>query len=246
MLSHEISKAHGAAGLPDGSIDLSFTGSAGNSLGAFLARGVTVRVFGDANDYVGKGLSGGRIVVRPAEDAAPDFVAEDNIIAGNVICYGATAGEVFLRGMVGERFCVRNSGVTAVVEGVGDHACEYMTGGRVVVLGPTGRNVAAGMSGGVAYFYDPRGVLAENLNAELVDTEELTSEDVEFLHGIVERHVEETDSARGREILGGWAQNVNHFAKVMPRDYKRVLLAIEQAEKDGRNVDEAIMEAANG
>ena len=246
MLSHEISKAHGGAGLPEGSIDLSFTGSAGNSLGAFLASGVTVRVFGDANDYVGKGLSGGRIVVRPAEDAAPDFAAENNIIAGNVICYGATAGEVFLRGIVGERFCVRNSGVTAVVEGVGDHACEYMTGGRVVVLGETGRNVAAGMSGGVAYFYDPQGVLPENLNVELVDTDELTSEDVEFLRGIVERHVEETDSARGREILGGWAQNVNHFAKVMPRDYKRVLLAIEQAEKDGRNVDEAIMEAANG
>jgi glutamate synthase (NADPH/NADH) large chain len=246
MLSHEISKAHGGAGLPEGSIDLSFTGSAGNSLGAFLASGVTVRVFGDANDYVGKGLSGGRIVVRPAEDAAPDFAAENNIIAGNVICYGATAGEVFLRGIVGERFCVRNSGVTAVVEGVGDHACEYMTGGRVVVLGETGRNVAAGMSGGVAYFYDPQGVLPENLNVELVDTDELTSEDVEFLRGSVERHVEETDSARGREILGGWAQNVNHFAKVMPRDYKRVLLAIEQAEKDGRNVDEAIMEAANG
>ncbi|MFN7244162.1 MAG: glutamate synthase-related protein, partial [Dietzia cercidiphylli] len=143
MLSHEISKAYGAAGLPDGSIDLTFTGSAGNSFGAFLAAGVTQRVFGDANDYVGKGLSGGRIVVRPALDAAPDFVAEDNIIAGNVICYGATSGEIYLRGMVGERFCVRNSGVTAVVEGVGDHACEYMTGGQVVVLGSTGRNVAA-------------------------------------------------------------------------------------------------------
>jgi glutamate synthase (NADPH/NADH) large chain len=246
MLSHEISKAHGAAGLEDGSIDLTFTGSAGNSFGAFLAAGVTQRVFGDANDYVGKGLSGGRIIVRPALDAAPDFVAEDNIIAGNVICYGATGGEIFLRGIVGERFCVRNSGVTAVVEGVGDHACEYMTGGRVVVLGATGRNVAAGMSGGVAYFYDPDGELPGNLNGELVDIETLTSEDVEFLHHIMERHVEETDSTRAREILSGWAQNVNHFAKVMPRDYKRVLLAIEQAEKDGRNVDEAIMEAANG
>lgn len=246
MLSHEISKAYGAAGLPDGSLDLTFTGSAGNSFGAFLAAGVTQRVLGDANDYVGKGLSGGRIVVRPALDAAPDFVAEDNIIAGNVIGYGATGGELFLRGMVGERFCVRNSGVTAVVEGVGDHACEYMTGGRVVVLGATGRNVAAGMSGGVAYFYDPRGELPGNLNGELVDLEQLTTDDVEFLRGIVERHVAETDSARGREILGGWAQKVTHFAKVMPRDYKRVLLAIEQAEKDGRNVDDAIMEAANG
>jgi glutamate synthase (NADPH/NADH) large chain len=246
MLSHEISKAHGAAGLPDGSIDLTFTGSAGNSFGAFLAAGVTQRVFGDANDYVGKGLSGGRIIVRPALDAAPDFVAEENIIAGNVICYGATGGEIFLRGIVGERFCVRNSGVTAVVEGVGDHACEYMTGGKVVVLGSTGRNVAAGMSGGVAYFYDPHGELPGNLNGELVDIEALTKDDVEFLHGIVERHAEETDSARAGEILAGWAQNVNHFAKIMPRDYKRVLLAIEQAEKDGRNVDEAIMEAANG
>ncbi|MBB1029784.1 glutamate synthase large subunit [Dietzia sp. SLG310A2-38A2] len=246
MLSHEISKAYGAAGLPDGSIDLTFTGSAGNSFGAFLAAGVTQRVFGDANDYVGKGLSGGRIVVRPALDAAPDFVAENNIIAGNVICYGATSGEIYLRGMVGERFCVRNSGVTAVVEGVGDHACEYMTGGQVVVLGSTGRNVAAGMSGGVAYFYDPDGQLPVNLNDELVEIEELLTEDVEFLHRIVERHAAETDSARAREILSGWAQNVNHFAKIMPRDYKRVLLAIEQAEKDGRNVDEAIMEAANG
>ena len=246
MLSHEISRTHGAEGLPDGSIDLTFTGSAGNSLGAFLASGVTLRVDGDANDYVGKGLSGGRIVVRPAPDAAPDFVAENNIIAGNVICYGATAGEVFLRGIVGERFCVRNSGVIAVVEGVGDHACEYMTGGRVVVLGATGRNVAAGMSGGVAYFYDPDGALPDNLNGDLADIEELTADDVEFLQGIIQRHVDETGSARGRELLGGWAQNVNHFAKVMPRDYKRVLLAIEQATKDGRNVDEAIMEAANG
>lgn len=207
---------------------------------------MTLRVDGDANDYVGKGLSGGRIVVRPAPDAAPDFVAENNIIAGNVICYGATAGEVFLRGIVGERFCVRNSGVIAVVEGVGDHACEYMTGGRVVVLGATGRNVAAGMSGGVAYFYDPDGALPDNLNGDLADIEELTADDVEFLQGIIQRHVDETGSARGRELLGGWAQNVNHFAKVMPRDYKRVLLAIEQATKDGRNVDEAIMEAANG
>ena len=246
MLSHRISTAHGAAGLPAGSIDLTFTGSAGNSLGAFLAGGVTLRVRGDANDYVGKGLSGGRIVVRPPDDASPDFRAGDNIIAGNVIGYGATAGELFLRGVVGERFCVRNSGATAVVEGVGDHACEYMTGGRVVVLGPTGRNVAAGMSGGVAYFYDPTGELAGNLNGEMVDIEDLTGEDVERLHADVRQHAEETDSDRARDILSGWAQNVNHFAKVMPRDYKRVLLAIEQANKNGRNVDEAIMEAAHG
>ena len=246
MLSHEITRARGAEGLPDGTLDLTFRGSAGNSLGAFLVRGVTERVFGDANDYVGKGLSGGRIVVRPSEDAAPGFVAEENIIAGNVICYGATSGEVYLRGIVGERFCVRNSGVDAVVEGVGDHACEYMTGGHVVVLGRTGRNVAAGMSGGVAYFYDPDGELPSNLNTELVEVEDMEPEDVEKVHELVTRHAEETDSPLARTILAGWSQNVNHFAKVMPRDFKRVLQAIEQATQDGRNVDEAIMEAANG
>lgn len=246
MLSYEISKAHGARGLEPGSIDLTFTGSAGNSFGAFMQRGVTARVFGDANDYVGKGLSGGRIIVRPPREVAEGFVAEHNIIAGNVIGYGATSGEMFLRGIVGERFCVRNSGVTAVVEGVGDHACEYMTGGRVVVLGETGRNVAAGMSGGIAYFYDPDGALETNLNTELVDIEALESGDADFLHAIVTQHQELTDSTLAASILGGWSQNVTSFKKVMPRDYKRVLLAIEQAEKDGRNVDEAIMEAANG
>jgi len=153
LLGYEITRRHGGAGLPDGTIDLTFRGSAGQSFGAFVPRGVTMRLFGDTNDYLGKGLSGGRIVVRPAEDAP--FAAEENIIAGNVILYGATAGDVFLRGQVGERFCVRNSGAIAVVEGVGDHACEYMTGGRVVVLGPTGRNFGAGMSGGIAYVYDP-------------------------------------------------------------------------------------------
>ncbi len=156
MLGHELTKRYRGEGLPDDTIEITFTGSAGQSFGAFLPRGITLRLHGDANDYVGKGLSGGRIVVRPPLDAHPDFVAEDNVIAGNVILYGATGGELFLRGVVGERFCVRNSGATAVVEGVGDHACEYMTGGRVVVLGPTGRNFAAGMSGGIAYVYDPR------------------------------------------------------------------------------------------
>ena len=153
LLGYEITRRHGGAGLPDGTIDLTFTGSAGQSFGAFVPRGVTMRLLGDANDYLGKGLSGGRIIVRPPEESP--FAAEENIMAGNVILYGATAGEVFLRGQVGERFCVRNSGAIAVVEGVGDHACEYMTGGRVVVLGPTGRNFGAGMSGGMAYVYDP-------------------------------------------------------------------------------------------
>ena len=155
MLGHELTKRHGGLGLPDDTIDVTFTGSAGQSFGAFVPSGITLRLDGDANDYVGKGLSGGRLIVRPPLDAPTDFVAEENIIAGNVILYGATGGEVFLRGVVGERFCVRNSGATAVVEGVGDHGCEYMTGGRVVVLGPTGRNFGAGMSGGIAYVYDP-------------------------------------------------------------------------------------------
>ncbi len=175
LLGHEITKRHGGAGLPDGTIDLTFTGSAGQSFGAFVPRGVTLRLHGDANDYLGKGLSGGRIVVRPP-DGSP-FAAEENIVAGNVILYGATAGEVFLRGQVGERFCVRNSGAIAVVEGVGDHACEYMTGGRVVVLGPTGRNFGAGMSGGVAFVWDPAGRLASAYNGEMVDLEPLSTED---------------------------------------------------------------------
>ncbi len=160
MLGHEVTKAYGGQGLPDGTIDITFDGSAGNSFGAFVPRGITLRVYGDANDYVGKGLSGGRIVVRPSDNAPQDYVAEDNIIGGNVILFGATSGEAYLRGVVGERFAVRNSGAHAVVEGVGDHGCEYMTGGKVVVLGRTGRNFAAGMSGGVAYVYDPHGEFA--------------------------------------------------------------------------------------
>ena len=173
MLGHEVTKAHGGQGLPDGTIDITFDGSAGNSFGAFLPKGITLRVYGDANDYVGKGLSGGRIVVRPSENAPADYVAEDNIIAGNVILFGATSGQAFLRGQVGERFAVRNSGAHAVVEGVGDHGCEYMTGGKVAILGPTGRNFAAGMSGGIAYVYDPHGTLSDNLNAEMVELERL-------------------------------------------------------------------------
>ncbi len=244
MLGHEVTKAYGAAGLPDGTIRIDFTGSAGNSFGAFVPKGISLRLEGDANDFVGKGLSGGRIVVRPAAKTAEGFVAEDNIIAGNVIGFGATAGQIFLRGVVGERFCVRNSGVTAVVEGVGDHGCEYMTGGRVVVLGETGRNFAAGMSGGVAYVYDPAGNLSSNLNRELVDIEELDGEDITFLRDIIGEHRNETDSPVAAAILADF--DAASFAKVMPRDYKRVLLAIEAAERDGRDVNDAIMEAAHG
>ncbi len=249
MLGHEVTKAHGGQGLPDGTIDITFDGSAGNSFGAFLPSGITLRVYGDANDYVGKGLSGGRIVVRPSESAPSGFVAEDNIIAGNVILFGATSGHAFLRGQVGERFAVRNSGAHAVVEGVGDHGCEYMTGGKVVILGPTGRNFAAGMSGGMAYVYDPRGVLPDHLNAEMVELEELggaTSEDAGWLHDIITAHVDATDSAVGRRVLSDWESELEHFVKVMPRDYKSVLAAIAQAERTGGNVDEAIMAAARG
>ncbi|PZU04347.1 MAG: glutamate synthase large subunit [Gordonia sp. (in: high G+C Gram-positive bacteria)] len=246
MLGHEITKAYGANGLPDGTVIIDFHGSAGNSFGAFVPKGVTLRLKGDANDFVGKGLSGGRIVIAPADNAPEGFVAEGNIIAGNVIGFGATSGEILLRGVVGERFCVRNSGVTAVVEGVGDHGCEYMTGGRVIVLGPTGRNFAAGMSGGIAYVYDPDGVLESNLNTELVQPEPLEDEDLEFLEGIVNKHRNETGSPVAARILEDWESNVGRFVKVMPRDYKRVLLAIASAEKDGRNVDEAVMEAARG
>jgi glutamate synthase (NADPH/NADH) large chain len=211
-----------------------------------VPRGITLRVYGDANDYVGKGLSGGRIVVRPSDNAPQDYVAEDNIIGGNVILFGATSGEVYLRGVVGERFAVRNSGAHAVVEGVGDHGCEYMTGGKVVILGHTGRNFAAGMSGGMAYVYDPDGELPYNLNAEMVELETLDEDDLEYLHGAIQAHVDATDSAVGQRILADWADQQRHFVKVMPRDYKRVLQAIAEAERDDVDVDKAVMAAAHG
>jgi glutamate synthase domain-containing protein 3 len=249
MLGHEVTKAYGGQGLPDGTIDITFDGSAGNSFGAFVPKGITLRVYGDANDYVGKGLSGGRIVVRPSDHAPADYVAEDNIIAGNVILFGATSGQVFLRGQVGERFAVRNSGAHAVVEGVGDHGCEYMTGGKIAILGPTGRNFAAGMSGGIAYVYDPEGSLPDNLNAEMVELESLDDEDVQWLRDMIQAHVDATDSAVGARILNDWKKNVKHFAKVMPRDFKRVLEAIADAQQRGADENEtadAIMAAASG
>ncbi|MFI7032030.1 glutamate synthase large subunit [Microbispora rosea] len=241
MLGHEVTKRYGGAGLPDNTIDVSFTGSAGNSFGAFVPRGVTLRLTGDANDYLGKGLSGGRIVVRPHPDAP--FEAETQVISGNVGLYGATSGEVFVRGIVGERFCVRNSGATAVVEGVGDHGCEYMTGGRAVVLGPIGRNFAAGMSGGVAYVLDLR---AERVNREMVELEALDDDDAEFLREIVEKHFAETGSTVAKALLAEWDAALGRFSKVMPSDYKRVLLARAAAEAEGRDIDEAVMAAAHG
>ena len=244
MLGSEVTRRYGAAGLPEHTIQIHFRGSAGNSFGAFVPKGMSLRVEGDANDYLGKGLSGGNISVFPDRDAPAAFVAEDNIIAGNVILYGATAGTVHLRGVVGERFCVRNSGATAVVEGVGDHACEYMTGGRVVVLGPTGRNFGAGMSGGVAYIWDPKDVFASLLNREMVDIDPLTEDDRTWLHQIVSAHLAETGSCVAQRLLRDWADTLGDFVKVMPQDYKRVLRARTVAEAEGRNVDDAIMAAA--
>jgi glutamate synthase (NADPH/NADH) large chain len=242
LLGSEISRRFGAAGLPDDTISLTFTGSAGQSFGAFVPRGVTMRLYGDANDYFGKGLSGGRLIVRPQLEAV--FAAEEQIIAGNVILYGATGGEVFIRGQVGERFCVRNSGAVAVVEGVGDHGCEYMTGGRVVVLGPTGRNFAAGMSGGIAYIYDPERTFGQRVNLDMVDVETLDGEDSFTVSNLIERHAVETDSAMAARILERWELERREFVKVVPRDYRRIMEAARLAEAEGRPVDEAIMEAA--
>jgi glutamate synthase (NADPH) large chain len=241
MLGHEVTRKWGGAGLPDDTIDVTFTGSAGQSFGAFVPRGITLRLIGDANDYLGKGLSGGRITVQPSPGSP--FRAEEHIVAGNVALYGATSGEMFVRGVVGERFCVRNSGALAVVEGVGDHGCEYMTGGRVVVLGATGRNFAAGMSGGIAYVLD---LALQRINPEMVEIEPLTHEDGDFLRSTVERHMTETGSAVAERLLTDWDDAIERFTKIMPRDYKRVLLARAAAEADGRDIDAAIMAAAHG
>ncbi|MEK7422730.1 MAG: glutamate synthase large subunit [Actinomycetota bacterium] len=247
MLGHAVTKRYGGAGLPDDTIRVRFRGSAGQSFGAFLPSGITLELEGDANDYVGKGLSGGRIIVRPDRRSA--LVAEDNVVAGNVIAYGATGGTIHLRGTVGERFCVRNSGAVAVVEGVGDHGCEYMTGGRVVVLGPTGRNFGAGMSGGIAYVFDPDDVFAAKLNREMVELEQLDAEDAELLAGLLADHVRLTGSAVAERVLADWPDQVGRFKRVMPRDYARVLGVMKRAEAEG--LDEAatldrVMEASRG
>ncbi len=244
MLGNRVTSRYGGAGLRDDTIVVDFIGSAGMSFGAFLPSGVTLRLEGDANDYVGKGLSGGRIVVYPPT-LAP-LIAEDNIIAGNVILYGATGGEVYIRGVVGERFCVRNSGAMAVVEGVGDHGCEYMTGGRAIVLGGTGRNFAAGMSGGIAYVLDEVGDFPTKVNMEMVDLDPLDGEDRAFLRTHVERHLTETGSAVAKRLLRDWDAALRSFVKVMPKDYKRVLEAARSAEERGEPVIDAIMAAAHG
>ncbi|WP_284581758.1 glutamate synthase large subunit [Streptomyces sp. 2P-4] len=243
MLGHEVTKKFGGAGLPDDTIDLTFTGSAGQSFGAFLPKGVTLRLEGDANDYVGKGLSGGRIVVRP--DRGADHLAEYSTIAGNTIGYGATGGEMFLRGRTGERFCVRNSGALVVSEGVGDHGCEYMTGGTAVVLGETGRNFAAGMSGGVAYVVD---LDRDNVNAgNLGAVEALSDEDRQWLHDVVRRHQEETGSTVAAKLLADWSAAADRFSKIIPTTYKAVLAAKDAAERAGLSESETtekMMEAA--
>jgi glutamate synthase (NADPH/NADH) large chain len=244
MLGAELTRRHGADGLPDGTIDVTFEGSAGQSFGAFVPRGIMLRLEGDANDYFGKGLSGGTLVLRPPRTAK--FEAEENIIAGNVILYGATGGNVFIRGVVGERFCVRNSGATAIVEGVGDHGCEYMTGGRAVILGPIGRNFAAGMSGGYAFVWDTDRSLYRRMNHEMVDIDPLDEDDIDWLRGLVTMHMELTGSPVAERILSKWWRNVEQFTKIFPKDYKRVLEAQRDAIERGVDVDDAIMAAARG
>ncbi|MFD8517470.1 glutamate synthase large subunit [Streptomyces antimycoticus] len=243
MLGHEVTRTFGGAGLPDDTIDITFTGSAGQSFGAFVPRGVTLRLEGDANDYVGKGLSGGRIVVRP--DRGADHLAEYSTIAGNTLAYGATGGEMFLRGRVGERFCVRNSGATVVSEGVGDHGCEYMTGGHALVLGPTGRNFAAGMSGGIAYVID---LDPDNVNVDLRGAlGALDDTDKQWLHDAVRRHHEETGSTVASALLDDWETALTRFSKIIPATYQAVLAAKDAAERAGLSESETtekMMEAA--
>ena len=241
ILGNEITKHHWE-GLPEDTIHLHFQGSAGQSFGAFVPRGVTLELEGEANDYVGKGLSGGKLIVYPPRQST--FIPAENIITGNVAFYGATSGEAFIRGQAGERFCVRNSGVTAVVEGVGDHGCEYMTGGRTVVLGLTGRNFAAGMSGGIAYVLDEVGDFPSRCNREMVDLETLKdSEEIRDLRDLIQRHIDYTSSALGERILSHWEEMVPRFVKVMPRDYKRVLQHIQTALAAGLTGDEALTAA---
>ncbi|MEQ8953391.1 MAG: glutamate synthase subunit alpha, partial [Gammaproteobacteria bacterium] len=222
MLSNEVCKRFGADMLPDDTINIKFRGSAGQSLGAWLAKGISITVEGDANDYVGKGLSGGRIVIYPPREST--FKPEENVIAGNVILYGATSGECYIRGIAAERFAVRNSGAHAVIEGIGDHGCEYMTGGRVVVLGPCGRNFGAGMSGGVAYVWDRDGDFAKLCNTETFELEKISiAEDILELKKLIENHLRYTESTVAKAILDNWEASLAQFVKVMPTDYKRVM-----------------------
>ena len=241
MLGTEITRKFGGAGLPSDTIDITFHGSAGQSFGAFIPSGLTLRLYGDSNDYVGKGLSGGRIIIRPDERAG--FASGENVIAGNVIGYGATSGELLISGKVGERFCVRNSGAHAVVEGVGDHGCEYMTGGTVLVLGKTGRNFAAGMSGGVAFVLDLDPAL---VNTEMVDLLTLTDKYEEFVKTSISKFFAETGSKVAHELLNDWDKSKNRITLIMPRDYARVMEVMAKAQREGLPVESAVMAAING
>ena len=225
LLSNEISKIYGSAGLPDNTINYKFKGSAGQSFGAFATKGISFELEGEANDYVGKGLSGAQLAIYPAEKAT--FTPEDNIIIGNVALYGATSGEVFIRGMAGERFAVRNSGATTVVEGIGDHGCEYMTGGRALILGSTGRNFAAGMSGGIAWVYDPERTFAENCNTEMVDLDPLSIQDEEQILALLRKHIHLTGSKVAQDLFKNWKDASGKFVKVYPKEYKKVLEKLE-------------------
>ena len=232
----------GAKGLPEDTIRLKFTGSAGQSFGAFVTHGMALSIEGDANDYFGKGLSGGKLIIYPPANAT--FVAEENMIVGNVALYGASAGEVYIRGMAGERFAVRNSGVTAVVEAIGDNGCEYMTGGNVVVLGRAGRNFGAGMSGGVGYVLDESGDFAKRVNGQMVGIEKLEDpKEIAAVRAMIQKHFDYTKSTRARAVLDQWDKFVPKFVKVMPKDYKRMLACIERAQAQGLTGDEAIMSA---
>jgi len=241
-LGSEVTRCFGAAGLPDDTIRLTFKGSAGQSFGAFIPKGISLILEGDSNDYIGKGLSGGRIIVYPPVDST--FVAEDNIIIGNVAFYGATSGEAYIRGRAGERFCVRNSGMQAVVEGVGDHGCEYMTGGRVIVLGRTGRNFAAGMSGGIAYVFDEKGEMSVNCNKDMVSLQTLTEpNEIDFVKAMLQRHLAATQSTFAQRILANWEESLSKFVCVMPKDYERMLKLLKEVESGGLSGEEALMSA---
>ena len=244
MLGSELTRRWGSDGLPDDTICIRFAGSAGQSFGAFVPRGISLTIEGDANDYFGKGLSGGRLVIYPPRQAT--FVPEENILIGNVALYGATGGSAFVRGVAGERFCVRNSGACAVVEGIGDHGCEYMTGGRAVILGPTGRNFAAGMSGGIAYVLDADGTFDSRCNSGMVDLDPLAEDDATLLRRLVSQHIELTGSTVGRTVLDEWEAYRGRFVKVMPRDYKRVLMAEAKARAESREPEFAELIGAGG
>jgi glutamate synthase (ferredoxin) len=237
-----LTRRYGSQGLPDDTVKLHFQGSAGQSFGAFVPRGMTLILEGDSNDYIGKGLSGGKIIVYPPEGTT--FEPSENVIVGNVACYGATSGEAYVRGMAGERFCVRNSGLQAVIEGVGDHGCEYMTGGRVVILGTTGKNFAAGMSGGLAYVLDEVGDFPRRCNQEMVRLFPLEDpEEIDLVRELIRKHAQYTRSERAWKVLALWEQMVPKFVKVYPNDYRRVIETQKRFKAQGLPDEEAVMAA---